>query len=224
MEGRPVTRPDARTVTRVLVYVAVGSVALFAFYVSYNHIYDLCTEHGQHGLTARAEPLSVDLLIVAAALVVYLQGLEDAGANGLAKWLPRGLMWAGIAATIAANVAAGLPFGYFGAVIFGWPGLVFAGLVEMVRVAVRRGAPAVADAVARAVVTAGQQPVPATSYDAAQAAFAASVAGGNPLSDYQLNKRFGIPRSQARKIVTPAAAEPAGELAAAALNGSDPHE
>lgn len=210
------SRFDSRTVLRVLVYVVVGLVALFAFYVSYNHIYDLCTRHGQHGLTARAEPLSVDLLIVAAALVVYLQGIEGGDLDTLAKWVPRGLMWAGIVATIAANVFSGLPFGIFGAVIFGWPGLVFAGLVEMVRVAVRRPAPAAGDGVNQTVIPAAQMPVASSAYDAAELAYRASVAGGNPLTEYQLHKRFGIPRSQSRKI----APVPVTEPSAAELNGA----
>jgi uncharacterized protein DUF2637 len=213
-------KPDARTVARVLVYVVVGLVALFAFYVSYNHIYDLCTRHGQHGLTARAEPLSVDLLIVAAALVVYLQGLEGGDPDNLAKWMPRGLMWAGIVATIAANVLSGWPYGPFGAVIFGWPGLVFAGLVEMVRVAVRRRPAAPGTADSQTVIPAGQPQVPASVYDAAELAYKASVAGGNPLTEYQLHKRFGIPRSQSRKIAPGPVAEPSELPAAAALNGS----
>jgi hypothetical protein len=60
-------------------------------------------------------------------------------------------------------------------------------------------------------------------------AYAASIAGGNPLTEYQLAKRFSIPRSQARKIAAPAPSvrsqgtstgSPPGVLAAS--NGHSP--
>jgi hypothetical protein len=185
-----------------LVYGVVGAVAAFAFLVSYEHIYSLATAHGQHGVAARLMPLSVDLLIVAASAVLWLQLRAGVELTGLQRFMPRLMLWAGIAATVAANVASGLPSGPVGAVIAAWPGAVFAGLVEMVMVAVR--APA-GEAVKETLKTAGQPWVPATAYEAAETAYAASAGSGSPLSDYQLHKRFGITRAQARKICVPAA-------------------
>lgn len=211
---------------RWTVYVVVGAVALFAFGTSYIHIYDLSRSHGQHGMAARMLPLSVDLLIVAASLVLFLQARAPVRATGLARFMPRLMLWAGIVATIAANVADGWAYGILGAVISAWSGAIFAGLVEMVMVAVRPQSPEVREAVNRTVIPAGQAVIPSSAYDAALAAHAASRAGGNPLTEYQLAKRFGIPRSQARKICAlpgPAPAPPAADAAPASMNG-DGHE
>jgi Protein of unknown function (DUF2637) len=205
---------------RWTVYGVVMIVAVFAFVVSYAHIYDLGLTHGQHGIAAKGMPLSVDLLIVAASLVLFLQARADTAAAGLARFLPRLLLWAGIAATVAANVAYGWPFGYLGAVISAWPGAVFAGLAELVMVTARPQPPAAPAGVSVQPYAQAGPLIPGSAYEAAQAAFAATAAGPNPISEYQLSKRYGIPRSQARKICAPAVPE----LAAASLNGDGPHE
>ena len=204
---------DAGRYIRWAVYAVVAAVAAFAFFQSYVHIYDLGRLHAQRGETARLLPLSVDLLIVAASLVLYLQAVQDARPSGVARWLPRGMLYAGIGATVAANVLYGLPSGWLSALISAWPGAVFAGLVEMVMVAVR---PVTREAVNQTLTFPVQPVVPASVHEAARAAFAASVAGGNPIKETQLAARFGIPRSQARKICS-AAVRPSA-------NGSGPDE
>lgn len=199
-----------------IIYLTALAVAAFAFIVSYSHIYDLGREHAQSGTAGRILPLSVDLLIVAASLVLFRQSRETVTATGLARWLPRIVMWAGIGATVAANVAYGLPHGWLAAVISGWPGAAFVGVVEMVMVAVRPGsAKATAGAAFIQPNAQASAEVPANLHEAARAAYAASVRGGNPLTEYQLHKRFGIPRSQALKIAPKPAPEPP-------LNGSAP--
>ena len=58
-------------------------------------------------------PLSVDMLIVAASLMLYLQSRAAERAAGLARGLPRLLLWAGIGATVTANVIPyGAPYGW----------------------------------------------------------------------------------------------------------------
>jgi hypothetical protein len=204
-------RLDADTSILVAVYVVVAAVAAFAFGQSYTHIYDLGRRAAQRGWTATLLPLSVDLLIVAATLVMAWQRRQDSDPSGLARWLPRAMLYAGIGATIAANIGYGLPYGDLAAGISAWPGAVFAGLVETVMVAVRprRRGPG-----RRAPVTAGQPAIPATVLDAAKAAHAASLAAGNPLSGFQLHKRFGVSRAVGDKIAA------AGRAAA---NGDGPH-
>ena len=123
---------------RTLVYVAAAAVAVFAFIVSYSHIYDLGREHAQSGVAGRLLPLSVDLLIVAASLVLFIQSGSEPSERWLERWLPRFVLWAGIGATVAANVAYGLPHGWLAAVISGWPGAAFVMVVEMVMITVRR--------------------------------------------------------------------------------------
>jgi Protein of unknown function (DUF2637) len=194
---------------RQSIYGLVALVALFAFAQSYKHIYDLGLLHAQNGWTSSLLPLSVDLLIVVTGLMVWLQKIADERPRGIARWLPRMLLWGGIAATVAANVTYGLPHGWLAAVISAWPGVIFAALAEVVIVAVlprrRTGFKAT-------VITAGQPLIPSSSYEAAQAAYAASVSGGHALSEYQLHKRYGIPRSQARQICSPAAGQNANGL------------
>jgi Protein of unknown function (DUF2637) len=92
-----VNRTD--TATRRATTAIVAAVALFAAGDSYSHIYDLAREHHQGAVSAALLPLAGD-------------GLIAATRNG--KDIPvraRVLLLAGIAATIAANVAYGLPSG-----------------------------------------------------------------------------------------------------------------
>lgn len=201
-------KPDPDRSILAAVYVGAASLAAFAFGQSYKHIYDLGRLHEQDGWTARLLPLSVDVVIVVASLILILQGRSDEQPDDLAKWLPRAMLYVGIAATIGANLLYGLPYGWETAGISTWPGAVFAGTVEVVMVAVR---PVQRTAVKRTVIPAGQPLVPATVAEAAQAAFAASMQAGNPLSGYQLSQRFGLKRSQADKLVA---------ASKAAMNGS----
>jgi Protein of unknown function (DUF2637) len=210
----PQWRPDPDRSILAAVYFGAALLAAFAFGVSYTHIYDLALANGQHAWAARLTPLSVDLLIVVASLVLLLQRRYDEKPDRLAKWLPRAMLYAGIAATVAANLLSGLHWTGLDPYVSAWPATVFAAVVETVFVAV---SPVRRNGVKRTVIAAGQPPVPATVADAARTAYVASVAAGNPLSSYQVHKRFGITRSQAARICTPAAGK-------AALNGDGPHE
>lgn len=195
------------------IWAGVALVAAFAFGQSYEHIYELGLSHHQALWNARLLPLSVDLLIVVAGSIIWLQKNSDGKPAGLARWMPRLMLWSGIAATIAANLAYGLPYGWPTALVSTWPGAMFAGLAETVMVSVGR---VQREAIKRTVIQPGQPAVPATVAEAARTAFLASVAAGNPLSSYQVHKRFGIPRSQADKIVRLVAER-------AALNGDGSH-
>lgn len=209
---------------RWLVFAVVATVAVFSFIVSYSHIYDLGRAHAQAGTAARLLPLSVDLLIVAASLVLFtLERPELKRSPGW--WMPRLVLYAAIGATVAANVAYGLPSGWLSAVISGWPGAAFVAAVEvgiLVADPVRRGR-AGSD-------TGGTRPgparsVPSTVLEAAKLSMAETHAAGNPLSRNQLQKRWGLSRSEADEIWQPYNA-PAGDLPpapAGALNGHGPH-
>jgi hypothetical protein len=114
-------------VIRLLTAFVVLAVAAFAAVVSYSHIFDLGHLHGQDGTAARLLPLSVDGLIAAASLVML-----HAARNKLPVPLLSRLMLAlGVGATVAANVAYGLPFGWLSAVVSAWPAAAFVGSVEM---------------------------------------------------------------------------------------------
>lgn len=116
---------------RWLVFAVVAAVAVFAFVVSYSHIYDLARGHAQSGAAARLLPLSVDGLIVAATLVMFIRGPVAGTWRRLDWWKPRLTLWAAIGATVAANAAYGLPHGWLSAVISGWPGAAFVAAVEV---------------------------------------------------------------------------------------------
>lgn len=129
---------DARSAVLVCVYVAASALALFAFGASYSHIYDLGIANGQHAWAAKLTPLSIDVLIVVASLVILLQRISDETPAGLAKALPRAMLYAGIAATLFANYASGKHWTGLDPYLSAWPAAVFAATVETVFVAVRR--------------------------------------------------------------------------------------
>ena len=103
------------------------AVAAIAAVVCYSHIFELGRLHGQDGTAARLLPLSVDGLIAAASLVML-----HAARNKLpVPRLARLMLALGVAATVAANVEFGLPFGWLSAVVSAWPAVAFVGSVEM---------------------------------------------------------------------------------------------
>jgi hypothetical protein len=118
---------DGNTVIRVLAAIVVLAVAAFAAVVSYSHIFDLGTHHGQSGTAARLLPLSVDGLIAAASLVM----LHAARKRLPVPLLARIALMLGVGATVAANVGYGLPFGWLSAVISAWPAVAFIVSVEL---------------------------------------------------------------------------------------------
>jgi hypothetical protein len=118
---------DGDTVIRVLAAIVVLAVAAFAAIVSYSHIFELGRAHGQDGAAARLLPLSVDGLIAAASLVMLHAARRKLDVPGLA----RAMLALGVAATVAANIFYGLPFGWLAAVVSAWPAVAFVGSVEM---------------------------------------------------------------------------------------------
>jgi Protein of unknown function (DUF2637) len=176
---------------RAAMWVLATGVAAIAAVVSYSHIFALGREHGGSGTAARLLPLSVDMLIVVGELML----LHEADARGRRYALGWLLVWSGILATLAANVTYGAAYGPVGALIWGWPAysfiLVAAGMVSIVK---RRGN----------TDTDGPGSVlptpPGDAETAATAAYAASVAGGNPLSGRQLESRFGLSRAQSARV------------------------
>lgn len=203
---------------RPLVYLTALTVAAFAFIVSYSHIYDLGRVHAQSGVAGRLLPLSVDLLIVAASLVLLIQSAGPRPETWLERWWPRGVLWTGIGATVAANLAYGLPHGWLAAVISAWPGAAFVGVVEMVMIMVR------GDSVQQPTRTVAGV-VPSSVLEAAETWFAATVRVGNPASLNKLQERFPLTRAQATEIrqavlSPPVLPDPGHTLNG---NGSGPH-
>jgi hypothetical protein len=118
---------------RGFMWVLASGVAAIAAIVSYSHIYDLGRAHGGSGVAARLLPLSVDMLILVGELML----LHEADGKGRRFTLGWVLVWSGILATLAANVAYGAQFGILGALIWGWPAYSFilaaGGMVAIVK-------------------------------------------------------------------------------------------
>jgi hypothetical protein len=185
-------------VIRFATAAVVCAVAAFAAVVSYSHIYGLGRAHGQDGTAARLLPLSVDGLIVAASLVLLHEARNDRDAPGLARFM----LWLGIAATIGANIAFGARYGLLGALISAWPAVAFIGAVEIAMQQVRRAR------VPRATISGPA--VPGDVEQAVRAAYSASVAAGQPLSQRAMAERFGLSRRKVSQLITTIAIEDNG--------------
>jgi hypothetical protein len=178
---------------------AVLLVAAIAAVVSFVHIEHLAVTHGQTQLAAYLLPVSVDGTVAAASLVMLRAARAGLGTPVLA----RTMLGLAVAATLAANVGYGLPYGLAGALLSGWPAVAFIGCAEMAIGMVRRSA-------VYGSPTSVHQ-VAADAEDAARLALAASAAAGNPLSQRQLMTRFGITRTSERKVRRAVLAEANGQ-------------
>jgi hypothetical protein len=190
-------------VIRFTTAAGVCAVAAFAAVVSYSHIYGLGREHGQDGTAARLLPLSVDGLILAASLVLLHEARNGREAPGLARFM----LWLGIGATIGANIAYGAGYELLGALISAWPAVAFIGAVEIAMQQVRR---ARGPRAATSVPAAPQ--VPGDVEQAVRAAYAASVAAGQPLSQRAMAERFGLSRRRVAQLVTSVTVESNGHM------------
>jgi hypothetical protein len=118
-------RADAAT--RKITTGIVVAVGLFAGGDSYSHIFHLAREHHQDVMSAALVPLAGDGLVIAAS-----SAMLAAARNG--KPVPlraRLMMLGGIGATIAANVAYGLPGGLADALLSVWAVAAYVGCVEL---------------------------------------------------------------------------------------------
>jgi hypothetical protein len=198
--GEPVS---GDRVIRFVTAAVVCAVAAFAAVISYSHIYGLGRVHGQDGTAVRLLPLSVDGLILAASLVLLHEARNDRDAPRLA----RVMLWLGIGATIGANIAYGAGYGLLGALISAWPAVAFIGSVEIAVQQVRR---------ARGPHAATSGPdVPEAPGDVEQAvcaAYVASVAAGQPLSQRAMAERFGLSRRRVGQLVTQVTVESNGHM------------
>ena len=118
---------------RITTALAVLAVAGVAAIISYQHAYELVSSHGEHGLTARLLPFTVDGLIWAASMVVLDASRRNHRVPRLAAWS----LGAGIVATVGANLAHGLGHGPVGALVSAWPALALVGSFELLMLLIR---------------------------------------------------------------------------------------
>ena len=194
---------NADGLTRWTAFAAVLAVAAVAAWISYRHAVEIVTAHGEPGAVGRMYPVVIDGLIVAASMVLLDAARHREDAPRLAWWL----LGAGIGATLAANVLAGVPSGWLGAIVAAWPAAAFVGsyelLMMLVRASARRAQIGMPHADLEPEIRHGVSdlaPVPADAESAAVVALRATLAVGNPLSGRQLETRFGLTRAQATKV------------------------
>jgi Protein of unknown function (DUF2637) len=185
---------------------AVAIVAAVAGWVSYRHALQVVSAHGETGWLAKAYPLTIDGLIVAASMVL----LTAARQRVRAHWLAYGALALGITATVGVNIAAGAAFGVAGAVIAAWPAPALVISFELLMIVVRSLAaseivkstrqfsdPRTTDAL---VTQTASGDAPADALADAHRALAASVAAGSPISQRQMMARFGLTRTAERNL------------------------
>lgn len=112
---------------KALTTAAVLLVATIAAVVSYMHVAELALRYGQPAIAAYLLPVSIDGLVAVASLVL----LRSARLGVSAPWLARTGLVLAVAATLGCNVAFGLPHGWPGALLSGWPAVGFVVAAEM---------------------------------------------------------------------------------------------
>jgi len=185
---------------RPLTAAAVLLVAAIAAVVSYMHVATLALHYGQAPLAAYLLPLSIDGMVATSSLVL----LRSARAGVSAPWLARTGLVLAVVATLAANVASGLPHGWPGALLAGWPAVAFVISAEtaiamsrrrVAKVAAERtGDTATPRTHARPRVAA-RRPAAADT----EAAVLATLASGQDMTNEQLAKAVGVSTRTARR-------------------------
>jgi hypothetical protein len=111
---------------RVARNLSTGAVAAIALWSSYSHMVHVALHYGERPEVAYAMPFSVDGMLVVASVVMA----DDKRRAGRIRLIPRIAFTAGVAASVAANIAAAHPS--IGArVVAAWPALALLLVVEM---------------------------------------------------------------------------------------------
>jgi hypothetical protein len=192
VEGPGQVRTDRiiRETTKAVVFVVAGVAAV----VSYRHAYAVVTAFGEDGLAAYMIPVTIDGLVYASSMVI-LDAARNRLPPPLLAWV---LLWLGITATLAANIAHGWEYGPVGAVVAAWPAVALVGCYEMLMWLIRTGP--------------GERPAPSSAeaedlFQQAVRAYRESIENGQRLSERKLAERFGRSRRWARSVIAKAATE-----------------
>lgn len=191
---------------RTLTATAVLLVAAIAAIVSYVHVASLALRYGQPPLAAYLLPISIDGLVATSSLVM----LRAARSAVSAPWLARGGLVLAVVATLACNVAYGLPHGWPGALLSGWPAVAFIVAAEMAISMTRRRPVKLATtgqaARGAAVAISGQRPDGQTTPKVAKPAVDTAAAAVSALATYpamthkQLAAEIGVSERTARRV------------------------
>jgi len=188
------TRLRKAALAAITLLVAAASFTSFA--ESYRALLDWASRHGLHGIWAVAWPLQVDTFIAVGELALFV-ALADSWAvrSRAAAWTVTVL---GLMVSIAGNVGHVAARDIASRATAAVPPLAAAaalavGLGVLKRVVGVRTSP-------KPGVAPPTQTAPADSVHAARLALAASIAGGNPISQRQMMTRFGLTRTVERKV------------------------
>lgn len=121
------SRASSDTATRKVITAIVAGVGVFAGADSYSHIYSLARDSGQDILSAALLPLAGDGLIAAASGVMLVASRQG-------RKIPlraHVMLYAGILATVAANLAYGLAHGRTDGLLSIWPVACYVGAMEL---------------------------------------------------------------------------------------------
>ena len=182
---------------RPVTAAAVLLVAAIAAVVSYMHVATLALDYGQPPLAAYLLLLSIDGMVATSSLVL----LRSARTGVSAPWLARTGLVLAVLATLAANVASGLPAGWPGALLAGWPAVAFVISAETAIAMSRRRAASGQ----RTAVTATARPRPkrvATRRPAAadtEAAILSALATRPQMTNAELATAIGTSERTARR-------------------------
>ena len=180
---------------RPLTAAAVLLVATIAAVISYMHVATLALHYGQPPLAAYLLPLSIDGMVATSSLVL----LRSARAGVTAPWLARTGLVLAIVATLAANVASGLPHGWPGALLAGWPAVAFVVSAETAIAMSRRPAASGQRMLAdRPADTATSRPAAADT----EAAVLSALATRPAMTNAELAEAAGVSTRTARRYRT----------------------
>jgi Protein of unknown function (DUF2637)/Winged helix-turn-helix DNA-binding len=181
---------------RTLTAAAVLLVAAIAAIVSYLHVASLALRYGQPPVAAYLLPVSIDGLVATSSLVM----LRAARTAMSAPWLARAGLVLAVGATLACNVAYGLPHGIPGALLSGWPAVAFIVAAEMA-ISMTRRRP-VRDRAAPDTKPVTRRPAAkkvATSTADTEAAILAALASEDGITNDDLAARVGVSPRTARR-------------------------
>ncbi len=206
-----------RTVALILITALAAAAAATSFAESYRALVIWADGHGLHGIWAALFPLQLDVFIAVGELALFVAVADRWPARSrAAAWV---VTVAGLAVSIGGNVGHVAGHSLSARCTAAVPPLAAAAALAVGLGILKRVV-----AGDQAVTVPARAAPPSSSEDAARMAYAASVAGGNPLAERALCDRFGVSRRTAQKIRAPkdaaVAAEPSpGVPATAALNG-----
>jgi Protein of unknown function (DUF2637) len=177
--------------------IVVGLVAAFAAIMSYVHIKDVVFRFHYDALTAYLCPLSIDGLIVGCSLLMMA-----AYRNRLKASVALFGMWLGIGATVAANVAYGLPHGVLGALPGAWPAVALIVLVHAVEQMAKRKRKArqVKPTTGNARRTAPPQPETINISKEFQPELLPAPNGKGPVTAYRIRKKINCNQAKAAEL------------------------